>query len=201
MKYFFLVCFLTLVNLTSVSAQEWAFELWHEGKMVLESGDTLKGQIKYDLQQDLLQFKSNQSLQEAYTARKVLFFEIFDNTVRRYRQFFSLPYSINTGYKAPVFFELLVEGNITLLSREALEYRTFSSPYFIGGSYTRLVLVNKYFLLEEDGDIIDFEVKKADLLSKMGKKGDKVERYMKDNRLRVDDKYELVRIINYYNTL
>ncbi len=201
MKYFILVCFFTLVNLASASAQNWAFELWHEGKLVLETGDTLKGQIKYDLQQDLIQFKSTQSTPEAYTARKVVFFEIFDNTVRRYRQFFSLPYSINVGYKAPVFFELLVEGNITLLSREALEYRTFSSPYIIGGSYTRLVLVNNYYLLEENGDIEAFEVKRSDLLNKMGRKANTVEQYMKDNRLRVDDKYELVRIINYYNTL
>lgn len=194
---------LTIICLSFVlraNAQEWAFELWHEGKIVLESGDTLRGQIKYDLQQDLIQYKQGQSIAQALTARKVLYFEIFDNTVRKYRQFFSLPYATNTDYKAPVFFELLTEGDLTLLCREALEYRTYSSPYMVG-SYTRLVLVNSYFLLKENGSIEPLEVKKSDLLNLMGKKSDKVEDYMKDNRLKVDDKYDLVQIVKYYNNL
>jgi hypothetical protein len=194
---------LTIICLSfaiQANAQEWAFELWHEGKIVLESGDTLRGQVKYDLQQDLIQYKQGQSMAQALTARKVLYFEIFDSSIRKYRQFFSLPYATNTNYKAPVFFELLTEGDLTLLCREALEYRTYSSPYMIG-SYTRLVLVNSYFLLKENGSIEPLEVKKADLLNLMGKKSDKVENYMKDNRLKVDDKYDLVQIIKFYNNL
>lgn len=200
MKHILSVVILYLSFSIQANAQEWAFELWHEGKIVLESGDTLRGQIKYDLQQDLLQYKQGQSIAQALTARKVLYFEIFDNTIRKYRQFFSLPYATNTDYKAPVFFELLAEGDLTLLSREALEYRTYSSPYMVG-SYTRLVLVNSYFLLKENGSIDPFEVKRAQLLSLMGRKSDKVEDYMKDNRLKVDDKYDLIQIVKFYNNL
>ena len=35
----------------------------------------------------------------------------------------------------------------------------------------------------------------------MGKQGNDVEKYMKANKLRYDDKYDLVKIITYYNTL
>lgn len=190
----------TLAGVEETNAQDWAFELWHEGKVVLESGDTLRGQVKYDLQQDLIQYKAGQSVAEALTARKVIYFEIFDNTVRKYRQFFSLPYSTTTNYKAPVFFELLRDGKITLLCRELLEYKTFSSPYMVG-SYTRLVLTNKYFFLKENGDITEFDGKKATLLAMMGKRGDDVEKFVKMNRLKYDEKYDLARIIEYYNTL
>jgi hypothetical protein len=185
---------------TSVHAQQWAFELWHDGKIVLESGDTLKGQLKYDLQQDLVQFNIPNKVAEAYSARKVIYFEIFDQTVRRYRPFFSLPYSTNTDYKAPVFFELLEEGKMTLLSREALEYRNYSNPYFIG-SYTRLVLVNYYFFLKENGNIEPFTGKKSDLLQMMKKDQEKVEKFIKANKLKYDEKYDLVKIIDYYNSL
>ncbi len=194
---------LTIICLSiaiQATAQDWAFELWHEGKIVLESGDTLRGQVKYDLQQDLIQYKKGQSIAQAFTARKVLYFEIFDSSIRKYRQFFSLPYATNTDYKAPVFFELLAEGDLTLLCREALEYRTYSSPYMVG-SYTRLVLVNSYFLLKENGSIEPLEIKRAELLNLMEKKSDKVENYMKDNRLKVDDKYDLVQIVKFYNNL
>ncbi|MFZ5973106.1 MAG: hypothetical protein ACOYXA_16080 [Bacteroidota bacterium] len=181
------------------AAQEFPFEYWHEGKMVLEGGDTLRGLVKYNLQTDLLQLQGNNTI-ETYTARKVLFFEIFDQTVKRYRQFFSLPYSANTDYKAPVFFELLEEGKLTVLCREALEYRTISSFYYYG-TYTRLVLVNKYFLLDEDGTIIEFQGKKNDWLYLMGKHSEDVQKYARTNRLDFDDKYELGKIIAYYNSL
>lgn len=182
-------------------AQEWPFELWHEGKVVLETGDTLRGAIKYDFQNDLLQLNQNGKV-EAFTARKVLFYEIFDATVKRYRQVYSLPYARTGGYKAPIFFELLEEGKITLLAREALEYRTVSSPYFFYSNYTRLVLVYKYFLMRDNGSITELEnPKKNDWLQLMGNYADEVQGYAKSNKLDFDDKYDLIRIIAYYNSL
>lgn len=80
---------LTLVLIcisVAASAQQFPFEFWHEGKIVLETSDTLRGLVKYDLQNDLLQLKIKNQL-ESFTARKVLFFEIFDQSAKRYRQF------------------------------------------------------------------------------------------------------------------
>jgi hypothetical protein len=181
------------------SGQTWPSELWHDGRIVLVGGDTLRGQIKYDLQQDLIQYNKGERT-EAFSARKVLFFEIFDNSVRKYRQFFALPYSTGTGYQTPIFFELLEEGELTLLSREAIEYRTYNSPYYIG-SYSRQVLVNKYFFLNSKGTITEFVGNKSDLLQIMGKKSKDVERFMKANKLRYEEKYDFARIIGYYNSL
>src|SRR6188508_156210 len=140
-----LFIFFLFISVT-VFSQRFPSEFWHEGKIVLDTGDTLKGNVKYDLQNDLLQFQTNNK-NESYTSRKVLVFEIFDASTKQYRQFYSLPYSAVGQYKAPTFFELLEEGKITLLCRESLEYRTYNSPYSYYGSYSRLVLVYKYFLL------------------------------------------------------
>lgn len=182
-------------------AQNWPFELWHEGKIVLVSGDTLKGLVKYDLQQGLVQYDFPNVRTEAFTARKVLFFEIFDTTIHKYRRFFALPYSATMSYKTPVFFELLEEGEMTLLAREGLEYRSYSSPYYIGGSYTRLELVYKYFFLKDNGDIVEFKGNKNDLLDMMGNRSEEVEKYIKANRLRYDDRFDLAKIVAYYNSL
>jgi hypothetical protein len=182
------------------SAQQWPFELWHEGKVVLLAGDTLKGLVKYDLQQDLVQYTLQDSKAEVYTPRKILFFEIFDESVHKYRQFFALPYGNASGYKAPIFFELLEEGKMTLLAREFLEYKTYSSPYSIS-SYSRVVLTNRYFFLKEDGDIQDFNGNRNDLLDMMGRNSKQVEKYMKANRLKLDDKYDFAKIIAYYNSV
>lgn len=184
----------------SAIAQEWPFELWHDGKIVLLEGDTLKGLVKYDLQQDMLQFTTNDTKGEAYSPRKVLFFEIYDNTVRRYRQFFALPYNKSSGYLTPIFFELLEEGKLTLLAREGLETRSYSSPYYMG-SYSRTVLVNYYFFMNEDGKIEAFTGNKNDLLDLMEKRSEEVEKFIRTNRLNIEEKYDFARIVEYYNSL
>jgi len=197
---FIALTFLFALAKTDVQGQQWPFELWHEGKIVLESGDTLRGLVKYDFMQDLVQYNLNDKKTEAFSARKVLYFEIFDNSVRKYRQIFALPFTNSSGYRAPVFFELLEEGKMTLLSREILEYRTNTSPYYLG-SFSRQVLVNKYFFLDEKGNITEFTGNKSDLLNLMGKKSDDVEKYIKANKLKYDDKYDFARIVAYYNSI
>ncbi|MCA4898996.1 MAG: hypothetical protein ACK514_11740 [Bacteroidota bacterium] len=192
----FLVCFSA-----AASAQQFPFEFWHEGKIVLETSDTLRGLVKYDLQNDLLQLKIKNQL-ESYTARKVLFFEIFDQSAKRYRQFYSLPYSQNNTYNTPTFFELVAEGKLTVLTREKLEYRTVSTGFYYYGNYTRLVLVNTYFLLKPNGKIEQINnPRRRDWLDLMKNKEDDVVAFAKENRLDFDDKFELTRIIEYYNSL
>lgn len=181
--------------------RQWPMELWHDGKIVLLEGDTLKGKVKYDLQQESVQFSTTDQRIVAFSARKVLFFEIFDITVNKYRQFFALPFSATSSYRVPTFFELLEEGKLTLLSREALEYRTTTNSSYYGGTYTTIQMVYSYFFMDENGNITQFIGNKNDLLDLMGPKADAVEKYMKTNRLNYDDKYEFAKIITYYNSL
>jgi hypothetical protein len=193
------VLFFFLVIPVCSSAQKFPFEFWHEGKIILESGDTLKGMVKYSMQEDLVQLQTDRTL-ETYTSRKVLFFEIFDVTIKRYRQFYSLPYAVTGHYRAPVFFELLEEGKMTLLSREAMENRTYSYFYYYG-TYTRLVLVNKFFLMKENGTIEQFTGKKNDLIELMGTRSEQVAKFAKENRLDFDKKYDVAQMVAYYNSL
>ncbi|MBT1703311.1 hypothetical protein [Chryseosolibacter indicus] len=194
--------FLAVILLTKpvLAQKNWPSEVWHEGKLVLLEGDTLRGMLKYDLQQDLVQYVIKDNKPEVFTARKVLFFEIFDESVHKYRQFFALPFNTVGGYKTPIFFELLEEGKITLLTREYLEYKTISSPYYFG-SYTTLVLSHKYYFLKENGSIEEFVGNKNNLLNMMGSRDEEVEKYIKANRLRYDDKYDMAKIVAYYNSL
>jgi hypothetical protein len=201
LKRFTVVIVLLTAFVGRVSAQDWPSDLWHEGKIVLLEGDTLKGVVKYDLQQDLVQFTASATQVTAFTARKVLFFEIFDKTVRRYRQFFALPFTTQSGYRAPIFFELLTEGKLTLLARESIEMRTQNSMYYYGASYSRQVLVYKYYFLTEDGDIEEFKGNKNDLLDLMGKRGEDVEKYIRSNKLKFEEKADFARIVAYYNSL
>jgi hypothetical protein len=189
---------LLFVAVAANAQEQWAFEFWHDGKIVLTEGDTLRGMVKYDMQQDLVQYSVRDSKPEVYTARKIMFFEIFDETTHRYRRFFSLPYAINPGYKSMIFFELLEEGKMTLLAREYLEYKNQNSMYI---TYARLVLSYKYFFLNENGEIEEFKGSKSDLLDLMGKKADEVDKFIRKNKLRFEYREDLIRIIDFYNSL
>lgn len=195
---FLAIIFLFVAGVAHAQKNAWPFELWYEGKVVLEQGDTLKGLIKYDLQQDLVQFAIKDRAAEVFTARKILFFEIFDADNHHYRRFFALPFQTSSGYKAPVFFELLEEGKMTLLAREYVEYKNSVSPYFFG--YQRFSLDHKFFFLSEKGTVEEFTGKRNDLLEMMGQRSEDIDEYIQDNRLSLDDKYDFARIINYYNS-
>lgn len=103
MRLAFIISLLLIITSSvGVHAQEFAFELWHDGKVVLENGDTLTGNVKYDMHTDLVQVQVGDRF-ESYSARKLLFLEIFDKTVKRYRRMYSLPYNTSGEYRAPVF--------------------------------------------------------------------------------------------------
>jgi len=181
-------------------SQDFPFEYWHEGKAVLISGDTVRGKIKYDPQNDIIQVETAARF-ESYTSRKVVFYEIFDQKLNNYRQFVALPYSANGGYKTPVFFELLTEGTITLLSREYLEYRTSNTGFYYYGNASRLVLVYRYFLLKDNGNVVPIDSRKTDFLELMDSHADEVRKYIKSNRLNLERKSDIGRAIAYYNQL
>ncbi|HQQ98305.1 MAG TPA: hypothetical protein PLX35_13635 [Cyclobacteriaceae bacterium] len=187
-------------SLTAVQAQKFPSDFWHEGKIVLETGDTLHCNIKYDLQNDIIQSELNGRL-ESFTPRKAVFFEIFDKTSKRYRSFYALPYSATGQYRATIFFELLAEGKMTLLSRESIEFRNYPSSFYYYGSTSRMVLVNKYFLLKENGEIQAFTGRRNDLLELMGRQEDAVQKYIKANKLSIENKYQFADIVKYYNSL
>ncbi len=198
MRRIAILCFVLLWH-TAAIAQRFPSEIWHDGKLVLASEDTIVGKLKYDLSQNLVQMQVGEKLY-AYSAKSIFYFEIFDVTTESYREFYVLPYGLLSSYKIPVIFEVLVEGRVTLLSREAVVTRNIQDP-FSYGTYTQDVLVYDYFFLDHEGNITRYTMKKKDLLDALSKRYNQVAEYMKANRLRADERNDLVRIIAFYNAL
>ncbi len=208
MKFRVLPLFLAILLLPMLGySQEFPSELWHEGKVVLLESDTIAGKVKYDFENDLVQVNNGYTV-KTYSARKLFYFEIFDETAKSYRYFYSLPYGLQqSDYEAPVIFEVLYEGKLTLLSREHLVAENVTPAqygyyyYPMGPSYTRIRLAYQFYFLEENGAIERYNLKKRDLLNLFGKKQKEVNQYMKKNRLRHDNLRDLVRITAYYNAI
>lgn len=194
-----LLCFLSIEGYS----QTFPSQLWHDGKLVLLDEDTLAGKIKYDFENDLVQLNIRNTIQ-TYASRKILYFEIFDEMSNNYRYFYSLPYEIQNNYEIPIIFEVLYEGELTLLARETIvtetvpQYNTFYRPQFYN---TRARLDYNYFFLNKNGTIERYTMKKNDLLNYMRKKSSQVRQYMRKNNLKHDERADLFRIVAYYNAL
>ena len=181
-------------------SQTFPSELWHEGKMVLVTEEVISGLIKYDQVKGIVQVEVGEKTY-TYSAKAIFHFKIYDATADSYREFYSLPYGLVTSYKTPVIFEVLIEGNITLLSREYIVTKSVQDPFSLGSSYPRELLVYDYYFLDKEGNITEYTMKKKDLYNALSKRQSQVAEYMKTNRLRHDSRNDLIRIILFYNAL
>jgi hypothetical protein len=198
-------CSLVLVFFALKStAQSFPSELWHEGKVVLIDKETYKGMVKYDLETDIVQVNNNKTIL-TFSSKKILYFEIFDQSVDSYRQFYALPYTVSHGYETPILFEVLHEGRpLSLLAREVITTETIPQySYYYGRSnyYSRNKLIYEFYFFNEKSGIRRYSMKKKDLLKMMQKKSSEVKKFISENNLRVDRRRDLERITAYYNSL
>lgn len=189
---------LILVCFTFLHAKaQWPSERWHSGEIVLEEGDTLRGKIKYDMEQNMVQYIGRDLNQRVFYPKKVVSFVIYDEGVGHHRKFYTLLYEMTPGFKGPVFFELLSDGKLALFSRETINV----VPTGSGMAISREMLIYKLYLMGDDGEIKEFRGTKSALLAKMGRYSQQVNEFIKKNRLTVSDVNHFIRIIAYYNAL
>lgn len=203
MKQLFLVLNLIFLSQFHLLAQNFPSEIWHDGTLVTIEDDTLQGDIKYNIEADLIQVRAKNGVISAFSSRKILYFEIFDSTIDNYRLFYSLPYALKTSYQVPVLFEVLHEGRLSLLGREKIvqDFNPYHGMYgraFYGERYR---LDYDYYFLAENGKIQRYNLKKRELLRIMGRRSSEIKLYAKKNRLKYDRLADLVRITSYYNAL
>ncbi len=198
----FIYSIVVLISAFTVNAQEFSKDSWHNGYLVTTSGDTVRGLVKYDLEANIVQLiRSN--VVKTYSSHKVFYFQIYDQIVDNYRQFYSIPYRVANDYEVPVIFEVLYEGPLSLLAREAIAQETVnnSSAYWGGGGYIRTVVQYTFYFLDKKGTIKVFSGKRADLLMIMSSHQSEVKKFIKDNRLKIEDIRDLIRITAFYNSI
>lgn len=199
-----LILFLQLLCFNTTFAQRFVENYWHFGTVFLEEGDTLTGNLKFSLQDELLQIDTPTGLQ-TLTARNALAFQFFDRMEQRDRYYYALPYPKVANYPTPTYFELVMQGEpITLLCRESLSVQTMvnNNPYAInpGVPITRTVLKTDYFFLYKSGKIVPFNGTKKGILYLLREREQDIKKYLKENNINFENKSDMFRLIEYYNS-
>ena len=205
MKFFSIGIFFFCFNINLFS-QDFPSEIWHKGWLVTNQKDTLNGFVKYNFENQLIQVKVDNTI-KAFSNRNIYYFEIFDNTIEDYRQFYSLMYEINYNYSIPILFEVLIKGKLTLLIKEKIVSETvpryFPSYYSYGRTYYEQYnkLEYDFFFMNSKGSIYEFNGKKNELFDFMIDNIEEIKQYYSNNNLRIKKMKDLVKIVAYYNSL
>ena len=187
----------------SVNAQQFPSAVWHAGKLVTVEDDTIEGDIKYNLDLDLIQINTKSNKIYTLSAKKLHYFEIFDETVDNFRYFYSLPFAKDSNYEVPMLFEVIHEGKMSLLSREKVVTETVTQySYYSPYNVTRQTLGYDFYFLRQGSVLKQYFGKKNELETVfMRDRAKEVGAFIKKNRLSVDRKGDLLRIVYFYNSM
>ena len=198
MRIIFCISFLfySIWSFSQLSANE-----WHRGIVVTTDQDTISGEIKYDFSSNIITLVKNESV-IALSSQKLIYFEIYDESYKSYREFYAIPYKNSSNYLTPTLFELQFEGVLSLLSRERIVLESSGVGYGYGVPIISQPTVRyDFYFLTKAGKLTQFSGLKRDLLRILVKKKNKLQLFIKENRLKTDDLRDLVRIIAFYNSI
>lgn len=209
-----LIAGLLLFSALGVQAQNLRFqfpsEMWHRGDVTLSDGSKLEGSIKYDIPGDVIQLNSNDKI-KTFAASQVQQFRIFQEDIARFRSFYTIPFLNKNGYRRPKFFELIFDGETSLLAREMIlvTSRPPNNPYFRGGrrydpygrSRNVRVLDHELFLMNSEGKITTLNKKRKDVIYSFDDNYSELKKIIKSNRLKMNSIDDVATLVAEYNKL
>ena len=180
---------------------------WHKGRVTDTEDNVYGGNIKYDTKRQTVMIDLAGSV-KTFNARNVKFFEFYDEKVRASRRFYSLKYAKNENvqYESLQFFELITQGKkVNLLGTEHLETRANQQPgwgwYGMGPTTFSYRIVTEFYLMSNaNAKIVKLNTrKKKRFFQQMNEP--RLEEFIKRNRLNINQRMDMVKIIEYYDSL
>lgn len=195
---------IALVPICTV-AQEFSVNMWHVGEIDLTSGETKRGKIKYSLEEEQVLLIVGNKL-HSYSTNKVESFLIKDALSNESRLFFSIPHSLNNNYKRNHFFELLSDGQVSLLSRQEIVLRRVRRDVtndfiFRNPNYPVPMESENYFLMDAQGNISACGNTNKEVIEYFSDHSAQIKSFIKANKLDVNFRYDMIHVVEYYNSL
>ncbi len=208
-KLVYIFAYLCIVSL-GLNAQSFPQDNWYIGRVTLKDGQEKEGIIKYDLEANAIQLKIDEKF-ETYHANQFITFTILMKQEEVYRSFYVLPHANTAGYKRPTVFELITEGEVSLLAREYIATRNTSPNSGFYGSrwasnpYSPTIaqryLAFRLFLVDKRGNITALNTNKRDVIASFGDHQKDLKKFVKSNKIKTDRVMDMAELVEYYNGL
>lgn len=203
---------------------------WHDGVVVLNDGSKLEGFIKVNTALGLIKFKetlTDNSDELSFQEKSLISMEYFDSDASLYRKYASINVKDDqTGFQGAVLFEIIFEFEkfavVSKVYSISPAIRVSSNGY--GGTYYRKVgyqQMEAFFLIGDDAKADPLYVSvalekdklhpfatnfkpffdKKLIIKRMGPGWPAVKTYVKEKKLNLRQKYDLLAALEYYNEL
>ena len=187
------------LNTSNLNGSPYLWEEFVPGALTVRDGTRIEGlKIRYDIYADQMQFILKSDTASINRPMALRSLELKD------KKFIYEVYQVSENVVSAGYFELLIDGSLSLLLRRELklEYDVYV-PHYGGGGGT------KEFKLKKDDSFYTITGKstarkiynRKDFLNAITQHHDKVRSYMKENRISVRKQKDLEELVNYYNTL
>lgn len=194
--HFALVALVMLTFSFRTQGQYFAEAHWHKGRVELEDGKIHQGQLRYQLQENIVQFKSD-DLVRSFNALQVEYFQFYDEAQDSVRHFYALEYD-----QQMQFFELLLNGALTLLNRQELTVRYVSGFGRFGTAMQTLSEVsNNFFLLSPKNGVQQLPTSRRAFVDELPQHRNQLDDFMQRNRIRLRQTADILHTLRFYNQL
>ncbi len=208
----YLLSFGLFLLLFTAKGQSFPSQEWKYGEAVLTSGDTIKGIMRYNLQDQFIQLSGPEKITTFNASQLSTFF--IKHNARRNRVFYSLPTRNKAGYTQPILFEMLRAGDVSLLGREYIAITTAFTNFSIirpmdvqlanlrqsAGIGVKFLAYNLY-LAKPDGKIVELGDTQRDLFDAFGDKRVELKKYIRKMGLNLYNVYDYALVLRYYNSI
>jgi len=174
------------------------------GYLVLAEGDTLRGQFLLKLEDNLVQLMEKESI-KTFSAKQINTLNVLDDEAGLERFYYPFPFKLISSYKMPTLFEMLLSGkHLSLLQRERIILETVPvyDFYMNRTMYaTRNRIKAEVFLMWNEDKIRKFNYSRKELFNWLNDEQKPLKAYIKENKLSVNNRADLKKIVLYYNQL
>lgn len=162
-------------------------EEWFQGSVVLKSKSVLRGEISVKHGYDVVFFRVSDQV-SVIPAFKIAYLNLYDEEMEAHRRFVSLNIGVGAG-KSYQFFELLVDGEVSILRKQLT---LWYSLHLDMTEYEYYVLYD-----QEINGLHKFRKKVYPTL--LAKSGGALESYVQENKLSPKSLDDIVDMSAYYN--
>lgn len=184
-------------RIAGIKGSPFLFDDWLSGKVIFDNGKEEKNlQLNFDLYNNLLEVKTERGIKVA-KPEQVQFIEIkySTNKIKKYMPLSG--YSTTDNEKAEGFAEVLYDGTIKLVKKTLVKVHkpSYRPSHDVGNYDYEIRKKERVYLLEEG------VLKEVKRMPDFGELTKKVKAFSKQNKLRVRKEKDLIRMVEYYDSL
>lgn len=173
---------------------------WNPGVIVLEDEQVLEGDLKYDYKNGVIQCKEAGKI-KAFSSHGVTSFYFINGSTNILQRFVSVEQKMGENYRRKEFFEIVLEGELTLLrqrNKSADPVRKGHTPST--DNMTHHILCYDYYVFYQ-GEMVKINKFKKNVVPMMKDKKREIVNYADKKNLKLYYLMDQISLISYYNGL